>query len=67
MAQSPQSSLFGTVVDQSGAALADVRIEAVQEDVRFVRTAYSQRTGDFALARLSPGRYTVTATGDSWN
>jgi hypothetical protein len=42
--------------------LADVRIDAVQEDVSFVRTTYSQRTGDFALARLSPGRYTVTAT-----
>src|SRR4051812_21755796 len=31
LAQSAQSSLFGTVVDQSGAPLADVRIEAGQE------------------------------------
>jgi hypothetical protein len=60
MAQPAAGSLSGTVVDESGGALADVQVVA-ESSPGTGRQTLSDAQGRFAIAGLAPGRYVVTA------
>jgi hypothetical protein len=60
-AQEQTSTLEGTVLDQSGAAMAGVTVEAVSnKGVRF--STQSDGSGRYRFPSVPPGIYTVTAT-----
>ncbi|MGE3512411.1 MAG: carboxypeptidase regulatory-like domain-containing protein [Vicinamibacterales bacterium] len=62
MAQT-NSAIAGVVVDQSGAVLPGVTVEASSESlIERVRTAVTGESGQYRLVELRPGVYTVTFT-----
>ena len=61
VAQETTSSIQGTAMDQSGAALPGVTVEAVNERGQRYSTT-SDSTGHYRLPSVSPGIYTVTGT-----
>ncbi len=54
-------AISGTVVDQSGAVMASVVVTAKNVDTGAMRETQTTGSGNFLLAQLDPGRYTVTA------
>src|SRR5450432_285880 len=63
LAHSQNGIIQGTVVDASGALIADAKISATdQVKTLIVRETVSGSDGAFQLAPLSPGTYTVKAT-----
>lgn len=61
LAQTHTATLYGSVRDESGAALQAAEIEAIEEKTQFTRTAMSGASGAFVIASLPAGRYTITA------
>src|SRR6476469_6564700 len=58
---SAQSSIAGVVRDASGAVLPGVTVEAASPAlIEKVRTAVTDGTGQYRLAELRPGTYTLT-------
>src|SRR5438067_5105698 len=58
-----QVALAGTVKDASGAVLPGVTVEAASPVlIEKTRTAVSDATGQYRIASLTPGTYTVTFT-----
>ena len=58
-----QASIAGTVKDTSGAVLPGVTVEAASPVlIEKVRTAVADGTGQYQIADLRPGTYTVTVT-----
>ena len=53
------SSISGTVVDQSGAVLPGVSLALTEAAGGVVRTAASNDTGLFRITGLGPGRYSL--------
>lgn len=60
-AQAQRASVSGHVIDQSGAALAGVRIILLNLDQGLEREAVTGSDGSYACPWLEPGRYIVTA------
>jgi hypothetical protein len=60
--QSPTGNLRGTTVDPSGLALVGVEVKAEDIATGAAFEATSSADGQFAIANLSPGLYTVTVT-----
>ena len=60
-AQSATATLFGGVVDQTGAPLADVRIRITKEETGISRTATSGPEGHFVFPLMTPGAYSAVA------
>ena len=60
-AQSATATLFGSVVDQTGAPLAHVRIRITKEETGISRTATSGPEGYFVFPLLTPGAYSAVA------
>src|SRR5688572_4783800 len=60
VAQPAAGTLSGTVVDESGGALADVQVVA-ESSPGTGRQTLSDAQGRFAITGLNPGRYVVTA------
>lgn len=62
-AQKSNSSIEGTVTDQSG-PVPGAQIEAIAEDTGFRVTATADGQGHFVLAGLAPGVYTVNVSAE---
>lgn len=60
-AQSATATLFGSVLDQTGAPLADVRIRITKEETGISRTATSGPEGHFVFPLMTPGAYSAVA------
>ena len=60
-AQSATATLFGSVVDQTGAPLADVRIRITKEETGIRRIATSGPGGHFVFPLMTPGAYSAVA------
>ena len=59
LAQTSQSEIRGTVVDQSGAALPGVTVTATHVDTGAARTTVTSETGVFLMPALPMGLYRV--------
>jgi len=62
MGQSPTGALRGTVIDPSGARIADAQVVMTDTATGTQYTTQTGVTGEFLIANLSPGSYTVTIT-----
>src|SRR5690349_21513039 len=65
-AQSITGSLNGRVVDQQGSAVPDARVTATEPTKKFTTTTNSTGVGDFSIAGLLPGVYTVTVEANGF-
>ena len=54
------TSLVGTVLDSSGAALAGVKVEAVEEGTKFSYSATTNSGGYYAITFIKAGTYDIT-------
>jgi hypothetical protein len=59
-AQSITGSLNGRVVDQQGAAVPNARVTATEPTKKLAVATNSTSGGDFSIAGLAPGTYTVS-------
>src|SRR5579864_5017534 len=59
-AQSPTATVVGTVTDASGASIAGAAIRVRNVETGEVRSAQSQRDGEFTIPNLPPGKYEAT-------
>ena len=59
-AQNPTGTLTGRVVDDTGSAMPGVLVTARAATLQGERTAYTGANGDYKLAFLPPGTYSVT-------
>ena len=67
LAQSPGTgAIAGRISDESGAALARVSISATENATRVSRSANSSDLGEFRVALLSPGVYSISATASGF-
>jgi hypothetical protein len=62
-AQSPTGNLTGTVVDPGGALVPGASITARNNATGAERTTTTNENGQFNIASLTPGTYTVTVEG----
>jgi hypothetical protein len=62
VAQIDRTEINGTVVDASGAAVADAQIELVQDGTDAVRDVTSNSRGTFVISSLPVGRFTLTVS-----
>ncbi|HEX2254222.1 MAG TPA: TonB-dependent receptor [Thermoanaerobaculia bacterium] len=60
LAQNPSGTLTGTVQDDSGGSLPGVTVTATSPQLQGARTAQTDVNGNYKLAFLPPGTYTVT-------
>ncbi len=61
-AQTETGQIVGTVQDPTGAVIPNATVSVVSTGTGAERTATSSGSGDFAVASLLPGSYTVTVT-----
>jgi hypothetical protein len=59
-AQSITGTLSGRVVDPQGASIPNARVTATEATKKTTETTSTTGAGDFTLAGLAPGNYTVT-------
>ena len=64
IAQSPTGNLFGTVTDESGAALPGVRVSVT--GIGAAREQFTDAQGQFRFLAMDPGAYTVAAVLDGF-
>ena len=65
-AQTDRAILTGSVKDQSGAAIPEAKVFAVQTSTNTTATTVSTSTGDFTLPALMPGTYTLRVEKDGF-
>lgn len=61
-AQPRTAALSGTVVDQSGAAIAGASVSIRRDATGYTRHLTSNRDGGFQIPDLAPGEYAITVT-----
>ena len=54
------TSLVGTTLDSSGAALAGVKVDAVEENTKVSYSATTNASGYYAITFIKPGTYDIT-------
>jgi hypothetical protein len=59
-AQSNTGTITGTVTDSTGAAVPNVKVQAVQTDTNFESRALTNSEGLYRIQSLTPGTYRVT-------
>src|SRR5436305_13742717 len=59
-AQTITSSMFGRVVDQQGSAVPNATVTATESSKNITNTAKTNDQGEFSMASLQPGDYTVS-------
>ena len=60
--QSFRGGIVGTVMDSSGAAVADAQVTVTGADTGLSRSAQTDGEGNFHFSELPVGNYNVTAT-----
>src|SRR2546425_1520508 len=60
-AQGFRATMTGRVTDQSGAAVANAKVTVTNVGTNESRTVQSSETGDYTVAQLAPGEYTLLA------
>jgi Carboxypeptidase regulatory-like domain/TonB dependent receptor-like, beta-barrel len=60
-AQQAQGSIIGTITDATGAAIAGVKVTAVEKDTGFTRSAATHQDGLYEIPLLPPGHYALSA------
>ena len=63
---STSARLTGSVTDQGGAAVPDVKVTLENTGTGLSQTVETDSTGIYALNSLPPGQYTITATRDGF-
>src|SRR5437764_282783 len=66
-AQQATGRILGTVVDSTGAAVADAQITITNQDTAAVRTVTSGTDGLYSVPQLATGPYTVEATANGFS
>ena len=61
MAQTTTGSIYGTVIDKSGAVIPNVTVTATNEATDETDTVSSNGSGNYIFPALVPGNYTVSA------
>ena len=64
--QSATATLSGTVTDQSGAVISQVKVTLTDSSRSVTRSAVTSSDGNFSLTQLSPGRYTIRFERDGF-
>jgi hypothetical protein len=59
--QAVNATLLGTVTDATGAAVANVKVTAVEAATGAIHMSATNESGNFTFPDLQPGTYTVTA------
>lgn len=59
--QSATATLSGTILDETGAVVPDVKVTVLNVSTTLRRQATTSRDGSFTIPLLPPGRYKVTA------
>src|SRR5215470_16175159 len=59
-AQTTNGTISGHVADAQGLALPGVTVSAASENLQGVRTSVTTENGDYVLALLPSGTYTIT-------
>jgi hypothetical protein len=54
------TSLVGTALDSSGAPVAGVKVEAVEESTKVTYTATTNNNGYYSITFINPGTYDIT-------
>jgi len=57
--QSFRATITGRVTDQTGAAVPNAKVRAIQETTNFERTTETSSQGDYSLPELQVGTYRV--------
>ncbi len=65
-AQAPSGAIQGTVADPSGAAVANVQVQAVNQDTGLQNTVTTSGDGQYSFQNLPVGSYTVTFTAQGF-
>ena len=60
IAQTQSARLVGTIQDQSGAAIPNAKITAVDDATRHATEATTNTSGEYVLPSLQPGAYNLT-------
>src|SRR3954451_1269018 len=60
VAQDSRGTILGRVSDQSGAAIENAKVEAVNVDTGVRSTSTSNSSGDYIVPYLLPGNYNVS-------
>jgi hypothetical protein len=66
LAQLSSASVTGLVRDASGAAVSHAQITLANVDTNAARRTISQRTGNYSLVDVAPGRYTLDFSAPSF-
>src|SRR4051812_9297187 len=61
-AQSTNATIYGSVLDTTGAAVAKASISALNTKTGIEQSSVSNNEGVYIFPALQPGEYTVTAT-----
>jgi len=61
-AQLETATLSGTVMDLSGAVVAEAQVQATNSDTNVTVTTSTNRSGVYVIPSLKPGRYRITVT-----
>jgi hypothetical protein len=66
-AQTSNGTISGTVVDPSGAAIANAKVTAKSVQTGNVRTTTTNGVGGYRLESLIPGTYTITVNAEGFS
>ena len=61
LAQTEQGAITGVVADQSGAAVPNAKVSAVNTNTQVVAVPKANGAGNYKIPYLPPGPYTITA------
>jgi Carboxypeptidase regulatory-like domain/TonB-dependent Receptor Plug Domain len=59
-------SIYGTVIDPSGAVIPNATVQVNEADKGISRTQKTGKTGDYTISSLPVGVYTLTVTADGF-
>src|SRR4051794_31445416 len=65
-AQSSSADLKGTVVDPSGAVVANAELSATDPQTGLTRSTTSDRSGEFLFRLLPPSRYNLKVSAEGF-